>query len=101
MSQPNLKLIDLHTESDGSKIYEETEYFPPGGLLFIWEDILFLANVWAQESSFSNKYSVKLHRNCDGFPTAVVRCDDEIISYLGAVKSNSHPYQMQKIEGKF
>lgn len=98
--QPNLKLIDMHTEQDGSKVYEETEYFPPGGLLYIWDDILYLANVWVKESSFNN-CTIKLHRNHDGFPTAVVQRKNVLIALLGAVLSNSHPFKLEKIEGKF
>lgn len=98
--QPNLKLIDMHTEPDGSKSYEETKYYPPGGMINIWEDIMYLASVWIKESNL-NDCTIKLHRNCDGYPTAVVKRKDVLITLLGAVKSNSHPYQLEKIEGKF
>ena len=98
--QSNLKLIDMHTEPDGSKTYDETEYFPPGGLLHIWKDIMYLASVWVKESTFRD-CMIKLHRNCDGYPTAVVKRKHVLIALFGAVKSNSNPYQLEKIEGKF
>ena len=95
-----LKLVELSTNLDGSKQYDETEYYPPGGLLFVWDDILFLANEWGRESRL-NTYSVNLHRNQDGYPTAVLKSDEEVKLILGAVKSNSHGFRLQSTEGNF
>ena len=95
-----LKLIDMHTERDGSKTYEETEYFPPGGLLHIWDDILYLASVWVKESAL-NDCTIKMHRNHDGYPTARVRHKDVVKTLLGVVLSNSHPLKLENVKGKF
>lgn len=91
-----LKLIDLHTK-DKMMIYEETVYHPPVGIIGIYEDILFLADSWVEENG-EEHFDIELYRNLEGYPTVEVRDNEEVVCKLGVVKSNSNPFQMERID---
>ena len=92
------KLISLTTELDNSKTYDEQDWEITSPLL-VYEDVLEMAQRLTH--NLDGEFTIKLHRNHDGYPTAVTKKDGELFSILGIAKSNSHPYRLEKTEGSF
>ena len=92
------KLISLTTELDNSKTYDEQDWEITSPLL-VYEDVLEMAQRLTH--NLDGEFTIKLHRNHDGYPTDVTKKEGELFNILGIVKSNSHPFQLGKVEGTF
>ena len=70
-SQPklNLVLIENTLSRRNSMVVDAIDYFPEGGLLYIWDDIKQRALSLIDQRD-RNDYRVELNRNLEGFPTA-------------------------------
>jgi hypothetical protein len=70
-SQPklNLVLIENTFSRRNSIVVDAIDYFPEGGLLYIWEDIKERALSLIHKRD-KDDYRVDLDRNLEGFPTA-------------------------------